>query len=160
MQKQRQQKKNNKNDSGSFTITMIILFIFTILLLGAAITTFVLNTQRIIGVIILLLLFFLLKGCFAKDECSTCETRKPWYRFLKVIIYALFIKLPIRENKNLHISSTIPIRYSFKKEKDSQSTSNVLKKDDDEGNKKTRRYVAKHEFDYAKKKISLPKQLS
>ena len=148
MQKQRQPKNNNKNNLKSCTSTMTILLIFTIVLLGAVITTIKLNTWKSIEIIIPIFVLFLLKACFAKDEGSTCKKRKSWYRFSKIIIYALFTKLPIREKKFPYISSTVPTRYSLVHEKKSQETLREVKEDNVKGNKNSRRYATEQKFDY------------
>ena len=124
MQNQKKQRIINKNDSRSSTSTIIFLSLLAIGLLGAAITTFVLNTLQIIGIIALFLLFLLLNACFAKDECNTYSRKKSWYRFSKVIAYALFTKLPIRENESPNISSTFPTRYTLVQEKNTDSSFN------------------------------------
>ena len=103
-------------------------------LLTAAITTFVLNTWKIMGIVILLIWFLLLYARDAKNG-----SRKKKSSFLKVISYALFTQLPIRENEAPYISSSAPIRYSLKQKNCTKSSSDKEKEDNDEGSKKARR---------------------
>ena len=60
-------------------------------------------------------------------------------RFLKVISYAFFTQLPIRENETTYIRSSAPIQYSLKQKNCTKSNSNKKKQDNDEGSKKDRR---------------------
>ena len=60
-------------------------------------------------------------------------------RFLKVISYAFFTQLPIRENETTYIRSSAPIQYCLKQKNCTKSNSNKKKQDNDEGSKKDRR---------------------
>lgn len=118
-QKKRENPHENETSTSKCNFTMTALTLFTLAFLGIAVASFA--TKDIIpipvGITFLFVAFLALQICFAKDNCDTVTKSKSWYRFYKVLCYAVLTQLPVRENESPLISTSVRTKYTLKREK-------------------------------------------